>query len=251
MPHCHVRGGGVFAAVTIAIQWQTLVLAITGDPQAASAILPLCSHLSGPARQPITRFFCQRGMIHSCHWSGAEAALGGCWWAPEELNLTTPAPLFHSPRGYSPLEGKEPDGARGRIRTPNIPLLRRATLPIGLRAHVLRRRERRRRSCWYPHPDSNRDWADFKSASSTRWPMRATESMVVPPAGFEPATSGPSDQRLYRLAYRGMFGGQGESRTPKAVFRLTRFSRPAPSPIGLPARKYSGGGEGIRTPTAQ
>lgn len=30
------------------------------------------------------------------------------WWVPEELNLSTPAALFHSPPGYSRLSGKGP-----------------------------------------------------------------------------------------------------------------------------------------------
>ena len=116
-------------------------------------------------------------------------------------------------------------GARGRIRTSNLPLLRRTTLPVGLRAHVLsRRRERRRHCSWYPHPDSNRDWADFKSAGSTRWPMRASAKKLVPLAGFEPATSGPSDQRLYLLAHRGMLAGRERVELPRpfqarAVFK--------------------------------
>jgi hypothetical protein len=28
------------------------------------------------------------------------------WWPPEELNLSTPTPLFHSPLIYSQLRGK-------------------------------------------------------------------------------------------------------------------------------------------------
>src|SRR5438045_7139589 len=30
------------------------------------------------------------------------------WWVPEELNLSTPAALFHSRPGYSRLSGKGP-----------------------------------------------------------------------------------------------------------------------------------------------
>src|SRR5262245_44867101 len=36
------------------------------------------------------------------------------WWVPEELNLSTPAALFHSRPGYSRLSGKGP-GAGGPI----------------------------------------------------------------------------------------------------------------------------------------
>lgn len=32
----------------------------------------------------------------------------GDWWGPEDLNLSAPTLLFHSRRGYSPLERKGP-----------------------------------------------------------------------------------------------------------------------------------------------
>ncbi len=109
---------------------------------------------------------------------------------------------------------RSPFGARGRTRTSNISLLRRATLPIGLRAH------------WCPHPDSNRDWTDFKSAGSTGWPMRAwcpgrIQTCELWSFGTAALPIG--------LQERSVFGGEGGSRTPKAV-RLARFSKPVPSP---------------------
>src|SRR5262245_15090987 len=53
------------------------------------------------------------------------------WWVPEELNLSTPAALFHSPPGYSRLSGKGP-GAGGPIRTDTVRGLGAPPLPIGL-----------------------------------------------------------------------------------------------------------------------
>lgn len=39
---------------------------------------------------------------------GARPVQSGAWWVPEELNLSTPAALFHSRPGYSRLSGKGP-----------------------------------------------------------------------------------------------------------------------------------------------
>ena len=88
---------------------------------------------------------------------------------------------------------------------------------------------------WCPHPESNRDCADFKSADSTSWPMRACSADIGAPGrsrtcnirSLRPATLpiGPQGRTVVEL------GGEGGSRTPKAPSpTLTRFSRPVPSP---------------------
>jgi hypothetical protein len=54
------------------------------------------------------------------------------WWVPEELNLSTPAALFHSRPGYSRLSGKGP-GAGGPIRTDTGARFKLAASAVGLR----------------------------------------------------------------------------------------------------------------------
>ena len=49
----------------------------------------------------------RRWIILAMAWQG-DLDFMKIWWVPEELNLSTPAALFHSRPGYSRLSGKGP-----------------------------------------------------------------------------------------------------------------------------------------------
>src|SRR5437764_1398278 len=97
------------------------------------------------------------------------------WWVPEELNLSTPAALFHSPPGYSRLSGKGPVLAVRFERTLER-VFRLAASAVGLR----------QRGATGPiRTDTARG---LKPLPPTSWATVA----LVRAAGFEPALFTPS-----------------------------------------------------------
>ena len=99
------------------------------------------------------------------------------WWVPEELNLSTPAALFHSRPGYSRLSGKGPD----EWCSPSDSNRDHAWFKQAASADWARR-------AWCHGSDSNEHCAGFEAAASYQLATVA----LVRAAGFEPALFTPS-----------------------------------------------------------